>query len=191
MINFLLLDTETTDLKGHCIQLAYRNYEEDKFVKEFNGMFAPPPGAIMHEKAQEVHGISMEELKGKPYIGTLNPEFQELLNKSVVVCHNAEFDCSILERDGFRIPFQICTVKLARHFFPTFPKHQLQYLRKELSLDVDDIRASARAHDALGDVLILEELFFRLLAMAAQQWHGLSPKEIFTKMINISRQPRW
>lgn len=154
-------------------------------------MFNPPPGTIMHEKAQEVHGISMEDLKDKPFIGTLNPDFQELLSKSIVICHNADFDCGILERDGFKIPFSICTVKLARHFFPRFPKHQLQYLRQELKLDVDEGTTSAKAHDAMGDVLILEELFFRLLEMAAEQWDGMPPKEIFTKMINISRQPRW
>lgn len=189
MINFMLLDTETTDLKGHCLQLAFRHYEEDRLIREFNEMFMPP--TEINPKAQEVHGITLEMLKDKPFIGVYQPELQPLFDKTIVVAHNAEFDVSILVRDGFKIPFSICTVKVAKHFWPRLPKHQLQFLRQEFQLEISDETKSAKAHDAWGDILILEQLFFRILEEATERWPQKSPKEIFAELINISRHPRW
>jgi hypothetical protein len=79
---------------------------------------------------------------------------------SVMVAHNARFDQAIIEKEGITPSNVICTLRVARALDKnnTIPQYKLQYLRYYLDIDIE-----AEAHDALGDVLVLEQLFKRLL----------------------------
>ncbi|PIR68910.1 hypothetical protein COU48_01470, partial [Candidatus Nomurabacteria bacterium CG10_big_fil_rev_8_21_14_0_10_03_31_7] len=63
------------------------------------------------------------------------------------------------------------------------PQHKLQFLRYFLDIDID-----ATAHDALGDVLVLEKLFERLFDKIKKE-NNFSDKEVYKKMIEISSKP--
>ena len=71
----------------------------------------------------------------------------------------------MLVKEGIHTPKSICTLKLARYLDPNgvIPKYNLQYLRYFLGIQID-----ATAHDALGDILVLEKLFERLFAKMTQ-----------------------
>jgi DNA polymerase III epsilon subunit-like protein len=77
----------------------------------------------------------------------------------------------------------ICTLKLARYLDKkgVIPKYNLQYLRYYLGLEID-----AKAHDALGDILVLEGLFNRLHAKFQENGKLMDPVQ---EMINISSNP--
>jgi DNA polymerase III epsilon subunit-like protein len=62
-------------------------------------------------------------------------------------------------------------------------RYNLQYLRYLLDLDVE-----ATAHDALGDVLVLEKLFERLLKKLMSE-ENLTENQAIEKMIEISSHP--
>ena len=78
---------------------------------------------------------------------------------NVIVAHNAQFDMQMLHMEGISTQRVICTLKLARYLDNNgvIPKYNLQYLRYFLDLEIE-----ATAHDALGDILVLEKLFSRL-----------------------------
>jgi DNA polymerase III epsilon subunit-like protein len=68
-------------------------------------------------------------------------------------------------------------------------RYNLQYLRYLLDIDVE-----ATAHDAMGDVLVLEKLFERLKnkmmsEIPAEGEEKLSEDEVIEKMIEISSHP--
>ena len=105
---------------------------------------------------------------------------------SVVIAHNATFDLAILKNDGIKPKNFICTLRLARYLDPDgkIDKYNLQYLRYFLDLDVE-----ATAHDALGDVLVLEKLFERLKKKLKEVGKLNDENEIIEKMIEVSSHP--
>jgi len=104
---------------------------------------------------------------------------------SVVIAHNAPFDLMIIKKEEIIPNKFICTLRVARELDKEgkIEKYNLQYLRYLLDLDVE-----ATAHDALGDVLVLEKLFARLLKKLIET-ENLNEAEAIEKMIEISSHP--
>ncbi len=182
--SLLFLDTETTgnEKKDYLCQLCY-GYK-DIFVNElFN-----PPVAISVE-SQAVHHITPKMVKDKPSFveSSSYTQLETLLgyDDTVFVAHNAKFDIGMLEKEGLKIPRFICTLRVARALDTknVIPRYNLQYLRYYLEMEIN-----ATAHDAMGDVLILKELFGRLLTKIQEQ-DGLNEEQAIEKMIEISSHP--
>ncbi|HEV7424313.1 MAG TPA: exonuclease domain-containing protein, partial [Candidatus Paceibacterota bacterium] len=104
---------------------------------------------------------------------------------SVVVAHNAPFDLMIIKKEDIEPKRFICTLRVARHLDKEekIEQYKLQYLRYYLDLEIDAI-----AHDAMGDVLVLEKLFERLKNKMMQA-ENLNEDEVIEKMIEISSHP--
>jgi len=180
---FIFLDTETTGTaeKDRLCQLAYKT-ETGEIV---NKLFKPPlPIAI---DAMCVHHITNEMVEDKPTFKD-SPDCQKLAGllsdgSNVLVAHNAKFDVDMLIKEGINPKKVICSLKLARNLDPEgkIPKYNLQYLRYFLKINIQ-----ATAHDALGDILILEKLFERLLARMNKD---VGPDAVEDKMIEISSNP--
>ena len=107
---------------------------------------------------------------------------------NVVIAHNAQFDLMILKKENIIPKNFICTLRLARYLDPEgkIEKYNLQYLRYLLELEVE-----ATAHDALGDVLVLEKLYERLKKklIENEKLDKNNEDEILNKMIEISSHP--
>ena len=118
-----------------------------------------------------------------------SPEYQSVKDlfesdEVISVAHNAAFDLAMFAREGILPKRAICTYKLAYELDPNdaLPNYRLQYLRYLLDLDVE-----ADAHDALGDVLVLEALFERLSKKMMER-HG-TEEAALEAMLAISAQP--
>jgi len=92
----------------------------------------------------------------------------------------------IIKKEEINPKNSICTLRLARYLDPEgkIERYNLQYLRYLLELEVE-----ATAHDALGDVLVLEKLFGRLKKKLVEVEKIESEDEIINKMIEISSHP--
>lgn len=184
-MKLIFLDTETTGntKDDYLCQLAYHELGTDNF---FNNLYKPlkpiPP------EASAVTHITNKHVADKPEFKTSNDYegVKQLLESDdvVLVAHNAVFDIQMLQNEGINPKNFICTLRIARDLDTEgkIPKYNLQFLRYYLELDVE-----AQAHDALGDIMVLEALFQRLLAKMIEI-HG-SEEVAIEKMIEISSHP--
>jgi DNA polymerase III epsilon subunit-like protein len=185
-MKILFLDTETTGNsdKDRLCQLAVKErYIDEPLV---NALYKPPVPISIESMA--IHHITERMVAGKPAFKDAPeyPGLKDLLesDETIVVAHNATFDAAMLAREGI-VPHQtICTYKLAYALDPSdvLPNYRLQYLRYLLDLDVE-----AEAHDAWGDVLVLEALFERL-AQKMKERHG-TEEAALEAMLAISARP--
>jgi DNA polymerase III epsilon subunit-like protein len=153
------------------VSLAYKL--GDTSVHE---LFTPP--VPISVDAMATHHITPAMLEGKPAFADspLAENLQALLNEHILVAHNAPFDIAMLQAEGLTVPRHIDTIRVTRAMDAEgkIPRFSLQYLRYLFGLDVPN----AHAHDALGDVLVVEALYNHLL-----QHHSLED------MVTISQQP--
>ncbi len=182
-MNIIFLDTETTGAilgKDRLCSLCYKF--GDTLVHE---LYKPPlPISV---DAMATHHITNAMVEDKTAFADSKEkeELQKLLNENVLIAHNASFDIAMLEAEGLNVPRYICSLRVARHLDEEgkIPRFALQYLRYFLDLNIQN----APAHDAKGDVLVLEALFARLLdkLMKTVESEGVA----IEKMIELSQQP--
>jgi len=184
MDNIIFFDTETTGNteKDFLCQLAYKTSKES-----FTELYKPP--IRIPPEASAIHHITNKMVEDKPSFAESSSfkKIKELFedNDSVVVAHNAPFDIMIIEKESIIPTNFICTLRLARYLDPEekIEKYNLQYLRYFLEINLE-----ASAHDALGDVLVLEKLYERL-KKKLMEVENLDEKGVVKKMIEISSHP--
>ncbi len=188
MQNLIFIDTDTTGNELGKDRLCQVCFQTSDGLKSC--YFQPPiPVSI---KAMSITHITNKMLEDKEiFIGSLMAkELQGLLNDGILVAHNANFDCSMLEAENLNIPRKICTLRVARYLDKenVIPEYNLQYLRYYLDLNVDGF-----AHNAEDDVKVLKALFERLLAkmekVGGEDGAPLSTEDAIEKMVEISARP--
>ena len=179
--DLIFLDTETTGIEnGRLIQLAYKKQGDSAMFVEY---YKPP--VPIDIEAMSVHHITEKKVADKtpfersPTHGALSA----LLANSILVAHNAKFDIGILEREGIDTPHYICTMRIAKTMYD-YPQYKMQYLRYLWDID----NSAANAHDAEGDVIILEKVFEHMLEEYTKE-HHLSEEETIKKFVEISENP--
>ena len=155
-MNLLFLDTETTGnevAKDRLCQVCYRT--KDGTRTEY---FKPP--LPISTKSSSITHITNKMVEDKPAFegSAMKQELETLLADHVLIAHNAKFDIAILEAEGLKVPHFICTLRVARYLDTEaiIPEYNLQFLRYYLDLEIE-----GGAHDAEGDVNVLEAIFNR------------------------------
>lgn len=195
MAKYIILDTETTGTSetDRVIQLGYivLGSKEIEVHNELNSSEIP-----ISFGAMEVHGITPQMLNDKP-ICTETSAYKRLeeLNTqdNYIIIHNAPFDIKMLEKEGFSTQMKVIdTLRVAKHVLPDEDAHRLQYFRYKMELYKDEEKeASAlgivvKAHDAIGDVLILKLLLSKLKEVVLTQFPNENPVE---KMLDLTNTP--
>jgi DNA polymerase III epsilon subunit-like protein len=183
MNKLVFLDTETTGNtpEDFLCQLAYKTEEEI-----FCELYLPP--VPIPPEASAVTHITNKMVKDKPVFKE-SSSYEKVKNllesdESILIAHNAKFDVNMIEKENINPKKVICTLRVARYLDSSnkIPKYNLQYLRYFLDIEVE-----AQAHDALGDVLVLEKLFERLFSKVLQETEN--EVQALEKMIDISSRP--
>ncbi|MFA6415139.1 MAG: exonuclease domain-containing protein [Candidatus Paceibacterota bacterium] len=185
-MKIIFFDTETTGNsdKDRLCQLGVKErYIEEPLV---NALYKPPVPISIESMA--IHHITEKMVAGRPAFqdapeyGSVKDLFES--RETLAVAHNAAFDNGMLAREGVTPRQTICTYKVAYALDPndTLPNYRLQYLRYLLDLDVEAV-----AHDAWGDVLVLEALFERLLEKMKER-HG-TEEAALEAMLEVSSRP--
>ncbi len=184
MKKLIFFDTETTGNTENdfLVQLAYK-IEDKKFNELYKPEIKIPPEASAVHHITNKMVADKESFKDSGDYAQVKELFED--ENSVVVAHNAPFDLNVMKKEGIEPKKFICTLRLARHLDKEekIDRYNLQYLRYYLDLDVE-----ATAHDALGDVLVLEKLFERLKAKIIKD-ENINEEEAIEKMIEISSHP--
>jgi len=187
MKDLLFLDVEATGIadEDRLIQVAYRHNQT-----ELNMLFKPPlpiklPAMAVHHVTQAMVD-DKEEFRGSSAMVGLSILANE---DTVLVAHNAKYDLGMLAREGLLFKRHICTLKIARYIDKDgrFENHQLQYLRYFYGIEVEAV-----AHDAFGDIVVLEAVFAKLYDdFVSFEFPGevVSEFAVLTRMVEISMQP--
>lgn len=159
----LFLDTETTGLgsRAEVVQLgivaADGSVLMDELIRPFGRMDA---------KAQRVHGISLNALKGKPTIDAFADEIMGHIRDRVVVAYNADFDSRLLSQslwlaglDGKRLLRDVRFIDLMRPYARWNGK--IRGINLELACAQQAIRLDD-AHSAVGDAQATRLLLMKL-----------------------------
>jgi DNA polymerase-3 subunit epsilon/exodeoxyribonuclease X len=86
----------------------------------------------------------------------------------------------------------IDTLRCARHLFDDEDSHRLQYFRYRLGLykveqsEADTLGIEVRAHDAIGDVLVLKLFLTELRKRLQERFEGANPID---KMVELTQTP--
>ena len=182
----IFFDTETTGNtdKDYLCQIAWKKAGDDEIIE---GLFKPP--VAMSIESMAVCHITNKMLENKePF---LNSELWNKFNtlnenkNNVFIAHNAKFDIGMMRRENIEITQYIDTLKIARFIDKAgqIPKYNLQYLRYYYGIEVEAI-----AHDARGDIIILEAVF-EFLSQKLSEMTGYTGNELIQRMINISYEP--
>ena len=195
MAKYIILDTETTgtDEADRVIQLGYMvlGGSETEVHNEFCSADVP-----IHFAAMEVHGITPEMLEGKPKC-TQTQAYKRLLElntpENYMIIHNAPFDLTMLEKEGFDVQMKVIdTLRVAKHIFEDEEAHRLQYFRYKMELykeeqkEADALGIEVKAHDAIGDVLVLKLFLTKLRQAVEAKFPGENPVE---KMVDLTNTP--
>ncbi len=180
----LFFDTETTGNTedDFLCQLAYKI--KDETVSE---LFKPPTAISIESMA--VHHITQKMVDDKPAFkfSVVAQKIHDLAHdgKTIFVAHNAPFDLAMLRKEGIMPERFICTLRVARALDEDakIPSYRLQYLRYLLGIEIE-----ATAHDALGDVMVLEKLFERLFKKV-QEKNKTDDRATLELMMEISSHP--
>lgn len=179
-------DTETTGntMSDRIVQLAVM--ERGNQTPVINELFKPPMPIPF--EASMVHHISNRMIADKPLFAE-SPRYAEIKAlfedpDAIVVAHNSAFDIAMLQAEDIHPKNVICTLKTIRSIDTKgdFSNHKLQYLRYALDMELD-----VGAHDALADVIVLEQLFEYELAKLTSE--GLAFADALDKMEAVTREP--
>lgn len=195
MAKFVLLDTETTGAgdNDRIIQLGFMVLDGKK-VEVYNDLCSAE--VPIGYGAMEVHGITPDMIEGKPMC-TQTSAFQTLLElntpDNVLIIHNAPFDLGMLAKEDFSSRMRLIdTLRCARHLFDDEEAHRLQYFRYRLGLykieqaEADALGIEVKAHDAIGDVLVLKLFLTELRKRLQERFEGVNPID---KMVELTQTP--
>lgn len=196
MPSYILFDTETTGNKeqDRIIQVGAMIVHSKDNVEVLNELCSTDvPISI---EAMEVHNITPDVIENQPPFSEtgFTKKINELNQKeNYLIAHNISFDLSMLEKEGFENHYTLIdTLRCAKHLLPESPYHRLQYLRYALELyktegqEASKQSITIKAHDAIGDVLVMKLLLSKLVALTQEKFTGVNP---IVKLAELSQTP--
>lgn len=165
----VFLDTETTGLDP---RLGHRIIEVaavEAIGREVTGNqlhWHLDPEREIDAGATAVHGLSWDDLRGKPKFAAIADDLLKFMSGARVVIHNAAFDISFIDQELVRLRQPSVSKReivvtdsllLAREKFPG-KRNSLDALCERLGVD----NSRRNLHGALLDARLLAEVFFAL-----------------------------
>lgn len=160
---FTAFDTETTGLKpelDNVIEIGAVRFDRSGIIDRYNVLIKPPkpiPAVITR-----INNITNEMVEGLPAFSQRAGDFLDFIQGSCLVAHNAPFDHAFINEELNRCGLPdlkndiLDTLVLSRQAFPYFCKFNLQYLAKNLNINVKN------AHRAEDDARVCMELFIKI-----------------------------
>lgn len=196
MAKYILFDTETTGNQEHdrIIQIGAMIVHSRDEIEVFDELcMAPVPISI---EAMEVHNITPELIADKGLYDETDFAIKLLQynqEENFLIAHNIAFDLAMLEKEGFENNYTLIdTLRCAKHLLPESPNHRLQYLRYALELyqieqkEAQNLGITIKAHDAIGDVLVMKLLLSKLLRLSQENFPDVNPMQ---RLVELTQTP--
>lgn len=161
---FAFLDIETTggnSSHDRITEIGIRFWRAGEAVGEWQTLLNP--GLRISPFIEQLTGISNAMVADAPSFASIADTLEEQLRDTVFVAHNARFDYGFIKSEYRRLgrlfsARVLCTVKLSRHLYPEFRRHNMDALIERHGL------AQVQRHRAMGDVSAMLEFFTHALA---------------------------
>jgi len=192
MAKYILFDTETTgnQEEDRIIQIGAMIVHSRDEIEVYDELCSSEVPITL--EAMEVHNITPDVIENQPPYHEL--DFTKKLEaynqeENYLIAHNISFDLAMIEKEGFENNYTLIdTLRCAKHLLPDSPYHRLQYLRYSLELykeegaEADKHNITIKAHDAIGDVLVMKLLLSKLIILAKEQFPGENPMDTLVKL---------
>ncbi|HVE49388.1 MAG TPA: DNA polymerase III subunit epsilon [Casimicrobiaceae bacterium] len=164
----VILDTETTGLdpaRDRVIEVAAIEIV-DRRPTGRNIHYYVDPEQEIDRAASEVHGLTWDDLKGKPRFADVAAELLDFLRGAEWIIHNAPFDVAFLDKEMAHCGHAGCasvyakvtdTLALAREQFPG-KRNGLDALCERFGVD----NAQRSLHGALLDARLLADVYLAM-----------------------------
>jgi len=161
------LDLETTGLTAGnrvievgCVEMIDRDLTGRQYQSYVN------PDCEIEEGAQRVHGITAEQLVGKPRFPEILDEVLEFVKDAEVLIHNAEFDLGFLNHElelaGRADKFEDCCLKVTDTLMLAREKSSGGSSLDQLCDFYQVDRRQREWHGALLDAQLLARVYLRM-----------------------------
>lgn len=196
MAAYVLFDTETTGNQDQdrIIQVGAMIVHSKENIEVFDELCSADVNISI--EAMEVHNITPDVIENQPPFSetAFAKKVAELNQKeNYLIAHNISFDLGMLEKEGFENHYTLIdTLRCAKHLLPESPYHRLQYLRYALELyktegvEADKQNITIKAHDAIGDVLVMKLLLSQLVRLTQENYTGVNPMQ---KLAELTQTP--
>ncbi len=169
-LTYTFLDTETTGLSpkfgDRICEIALVCCVGTTIVESFSTLINP--GRSISRAASAINGITDEMVAEAPAFANISKDIRRLLDGTILVAHNAQFDLNFLSSQ-FRTIGQplgenivLDTLLLSRKCYH-FPSNSLGRIAMSLGVPTPTL------HRALGDTMITKEIFSCILSELAAQ----------------------
>ena len=160
---YAVLDIETTGGKYNeegITEIAIYRFDGQKIIDQFSSLINPE--REIQPFIQRLTGINAKMLINAPKFYEVAKRVIEITEDCILVAHNAEFDCRILETEFRRLSYSfkrksLCTVTLSKTLLPDQESYSLGKLVRSLGIPISD------QHRAFGDALATLKLFSLLV----------------------------
>lgn len=196
MAKYILFDTETTGAseEDRIIQVGALIIHSRENIEVFDALCSSE--VPIKIEAMEVHNITPNMLENQaPYASLSFAQELEKYNQkeNYLIAHNISFDLAMVQKEGFVNHYTLIdTLRCAKHLLPDLAYHRLQYLRYALELykteekEAEALGVSIKAHDAIGDVLVMKLLLSVLVQKAKAQFPSSNP---MVKLAELTQTP--
>lgn len=167
---FVVVDLETTGQSvakgGRIIQIGMTFIKNRRIIDHFESFVNP--GQAIERNIQQLTHISEKDVRDAPYFEEIAPVLKSMLQDTVLIAHNINFDYPYLNDELTRTGFPaldnpaIDTVQLAQILLPTAPGYRLLDLTTYLNITLNN------AHRANADAHATALLFLKLWQKAEQ-----------------------
>jgi len=196
MAKYLLFDTETTGIsdEDRIIQIGLMVVHSKDNIEVYDELCSCDIDIKL--ESMEVHNITPDMIKDKePFLNTnAYKKIQEFNNEeNYLIAHNINFDLNMLKKEGFNNNYSLIdTLRCAKHLYPDMPYHRLQYFRYALDLykieqnEADKLGVTIKAHDAIGDVLVMKLFLTKLVKRVMEDYPDFNP---MVKLAELTKTP--
>jgi|GEM_PF-207895 len=159
-MRFTAIDFETANKKrGSICQIGLATFEDSSLV-DSRSWLIKPYNDHFDDINTHIHGINNETVSNAPYFEDIWPDFQEYLQGSLLVAHNASFDISVLRHalDVHSINYPsfdyLCSYLLAKKVWPDLISYKLSYLANTFNFKLNH-------HEALSDAIVAGRILLK------------------------------
>jgi DNA polymerase-3 subunit epsilon len=168
-LSFVAFDFETANSsRASACSLGMTKVIDGVITDSRYELFKPPPGFDSFDPRNiAIHGISQNDVAGKPEFAALWPGLSSFIGSLPIIAHNASFDMSVLRAtlsasnlDWPNLEYA-CTYVFSKNQFD-LPRHRLPDVARAAGVEWDN----AQHHDALFDSRVCAEI---VISMAAKK----------------------